>query len=267
MRSRIFFAAIAGFWLVMNFLLWRSQSSAHSQIGSAIPVAVVWDKILTAPDNSSLDIYDHDKKIGYCQWTATTGSAAQALNQSLSEDYAPNGLIPQPSGYGLSLDGDAAFFGANRVRFEMQLGLSTNETWQDFRLNAKMRPTIVDIHAIAAAQKIMLKINDDGGSWQRMFKFSDFQHPEALLEEFGLGDYAAAANLLQKDSLAQAVAGIQWKAHEDWMQFGHSRVRVYRLETEFMGQHLSIFTSQVGEILRVDAPRQLTLRNEAFNHF
>ena len=42
MRYRIFFAAIAGFWLVMNFLLWRSQSGAHSQIGSAVPVEVVW---------------------------------------------------------------------------------------------------------------------------------------------------------------------------------------------------------------------------------
>ncbi len=271
MRSRIFFAAIAGFWLVMNFLLWRSQSGAHSQIGSAIPVEVVWDKILTAPDNSSLDIYDHEKRTGFCQWMATVGGAAQALNQSLSKDYAPDGLIPQPSGYELSLEGNTAMFGTNRVRFEMHLRLSTNQTWQDFRFTAKMRPMVWDIHAIAAARKIMVKVNGDGGSWQRTLKFSDFQHPESLLEEAGGNDFAGfagAANLpLQKDSITQAAAGLQWKAHEDWMQFGHSRVRVYRLETEIFGQRLSILTSRAGEILWVEAPNKLTFRNEAFSHF
>jgi hypothetical protein len=271
MRSRIFFAVIAGFWLVMNFLLWRSQSGAHSQIGSAIPVEIVWDKILTAPDDSSLDIYDHEKKIGFCHWAATVGGATQALNQSLSEDYEPDGLIPQPSGYALSLEGNAAIFGTNRVRFEMHLRLSTNQAWQDFHLNTKMRPTVSDIHAIAAAQKIMIKMDGGDGSWQKTLKFSDFQHPESLLEEFGgtgLLGFAGAANLsLQKESITQAAAGLQWEAHEDWMQFGHSRVRVYRLETEFFGQHLYIFTSRVGEILWVEAPDKLTFRNEAFSHF
>ena len=186
MRSRIFFAVIVGFWLVMNLLLWRSQSAAHSRIGSAVPVEIVWDKILTAPDNSSLDIYDHGKKTGFCQWMANAGGAAQALNRSLSKDYAPDGSVPQPGGYGLSLEGNTAIFGTNRVRFEMQLRLSTNRTWQDFRFTAKMRPAVWDIHAIAAAHEIRVKVDDgDGGSWQKTVKFSDFQHPESLLEEFG----------------------------------------------------------------------------------
>jgi len=271
MRSKIFFAAIVGFWVVMNYLLWRSQSGAHSEIGSAVPAEIVWDKILTAPDNSSLDIYDHEKKVGFCQWRATVGTVTQALNQSLSEDYEPDGLIPQPSGYALSLEGNTSIFSTNHVSFEMHLRLSTNETWQDFRFTAKMRPTVFDIHAIAAARKIMIKVNDGGGNWQRTLKFSDFQHPESLLAEIGGLDglgFAGAANLpLQKDSLTQAAAGIRWDAHEDWMQFGHNKVRVYRLETEIFGQHLYVFTSRVGEILWVEAPDKLTFRNEAFNHF
>ena len=65
----------------------------------------------------------------------------------------------------------------------------------------------------------------------------------------------------------QAAAGLRWDAHEDWMQLGHSKVRVYRLETQFLGQHLRIFTSRVGEILLVEAPDNLNLRNDAFTHF
>jgi hypothetical protein len=271
MRSRIFFAAIVGFWLVMNTLLWRSQSAAHSGIGSAIPVDIVWDKILTAPDNSSLDIYDHDKKIGFCHWVATVGGATQAFNQSLSEDYEPDGSIPQPTGYELSLDGNTSIFGTNRARFDLHLRLSTNQTWQDFRFTAKMRPTVWDIHAVEKAQKVMVKVVGDEGTWQRMLKFSEFQHPETLMEEFGMNDmlgFAGAAIMpLEKAATTQAAAGLHWEAHEDWMQFGHSKVRVYRLETEFFGQHLFVFTSRVGEILWVEAPNKLTLRNEAFSHF
>ncbi len=61
--------------------------------------------------------------------------------------------------------------------------------------------------------------------------------------------------------------GIAVEAHEDWIQFGHSRVRAYRLETQFLGQHIYIFISRVGEILWVEVPNKLTLRNEAFSHF
>jgi hypothetical protein len=271
MRSKLFFAAIAAFWVVMNILLWRSQSAAHSEIGSAIPVEIVWDKILTAPDNSSLEIYDHTNKIGFCHWMATVGGASQALNQSLADDYAPEGLMPQPTGYGLTVEGNTTIFGTNRVRFEMHLRLATNEIWQDFRLTAKMRPTSWDIHAIAAAQKIMVKINGDDGNWQRTLRFSEFEHPETLLAEFGMGDFlglAGAANLLSpKGGAGQLAAGLHWQAHEDWIQFGHSKVRAYRVETEFFGQHLYIFTSRAGEILWVEAPNKLTFRNEAFSHF
>jgi len=270
MRSRIFFSAIAGFWVVMNFLLWRSQS-ARSQLGSAIPVQVVWDKILTAPDPSTLDVYDHDKNVGVCHWTATVGNATHAMNQSLSEDYEPDGLILQPSGYELNFDGNTAIFGTNHVGFKMHLLLSTNQTWQDFRFSGKMRPTAWDIHAIETSQKIMIKVNDDGSIWQKTLKFSDFEHPETLLGEIGGADtlgWAGVASLpLGKLSLTQAVTGIKWEAHEDWMQFGHSRVRVYRLETEIFGQRLYVFASRVGEILWVEAPNKLTLRNSAFSHF
>ena len=56
MRSRLFFLGVTVFWLTMNVLLWRAQVAGHSPFGSALPAEAVWDKILTAPDNSNLDI-------------------------------------------------------------------------------------------------------------------------------------------------------------------------------------------------------------------
>jgi hypothetical protein len=262
----MFFAAITAFWLVMNVMLWRSQSSAHNPLGGAVPVKLVWDKILTAPDNSSLDIYDHDKKTGFCQWTVNGGSATEALNRTLADDYAPDGLTPEPSGYGLTVDGNVGIFVTNRVRYEMQLRLSTNETWQDFRLDARLRDDSWELHAMAASQKVVIKVNTADGSWQNTLKFSDFDHPETLLAALGYPDVVGPMGL-PLPSVSQAAANVRWQAHEDWMQFGHSRVQVYRLETSILGQPLRLFISRAGEILWVDGPVQITLRSEAFGHF
>lgn len=271
MRSVFFFTVIAAFWLAMNVLLWRSLTDKYNKFGNAVPVDVVWDKILTAPDNSSLDIYDHDKKIGYCRWVPTVGNTTQALSKSLEEDYEPDGLIPPPSGYGLNVECNTSLYATNRISFELQVRLSTNETWQDLRLLAKMRPTTLDIHAMEASQKVSVKFNSEDTSWQRTLKFSELENPQALLSNFG-GIEALAlggmANLpAQEQSLSHAAAALKWDAHEDWMQFGHNKVRVYRLETSFLGQGLYIYISRVGEILWVEAPNKLTFRNEAFNHF
>ena len=61
MSSRILFILIAGFWITMNFLLWRAEYSSQGG-GEEVPVKLVWRKILTAPDSSSLSIYQQGEK-------------------------------------------------------------------------------------------------------------------------------------------------------------------------------------------------------------
>jgi hypothetical protein len=271
MRSRIFFLAIVCFWLAMNYLLWRSQWGAHSRIGSAVPVAVVWEKILAAPDSSSLDIYDHDKKIGICHWIANVGNSPLASNKILADDYAPDGLAEQVTGYSLAFEGNATLSNSIRLRFEASLDLSTNRAWQNFHLRVSMRPRLWDLRAAAAAEKVVLKMEDHGVSWQKTLSFSDLRDPDALLSDFGgtalLSLLAGAGLTPSKESLSGLAGSMDLQAHEDWMQFGHSKVRVFRLETVFLGRHVYLFTSRVGEILWVELPDNITLRNEAFEHF
>jgi hypothetical protein len=262
MRSRIFFLGIVAFWVVMNVLLWRSQTDAHSRIGNAVPVEVVWEKILTAPDNSSLEIYDHERKIGNCHWLANVGNSPLSENKNISDDYSPETTIAPVTQYTLNFDGNSLLPGSNRVRFDLSLTLSTNHAWRDFHLNVRMRPTSWDVRATAATEKVAIKVDDKGGSWQETLNFSDLRNPESLLG--GLGGVALP---FQLDTITQAASGIQWQAHEDWIQFGHSRARAYRLETEVLGQRYYVFVSRVGEILWVEFPNKITLRNDAFSHF
>jgi hypothetical protein len=271
MRSRIFFLGIVSFWLVMNFLLWRSQSGAHSRIGNAVPVEVVWNKILTAPDNSSLEIYDHDRKIGNCHWLVNVDNSPLSDNRNISDDYSPETTVKPVTQYTLNFDGGTLLPDSNRVRFDVSLTLSTNHDWRDFRLSVRMRPTSWDVRATAATEKVVIKVDDNKGSWQKTFKFSDLRNPEALLGDLGgapaLGLLGGSALPFQVDTLSQAGSGIQWQAHEDWIQFGHTKARAYRLETEILGRRYYVFVSRVGEILWVEFPNKITLRNDAFSHF
>jgi hypothetical protein len=255
----------------MNYLLWRSQWDTQSRIGSAVPVEVVWERILTAPDSSSLDIYDHDKKVGICHWIANVGNSPLASNKILEDDYAPDGLAEQVTGYSLTFEGNATLSNSNRIRFEASLNLSTNRTWRDFHLHVSMRPTVWDIRAAAATEKVVLKVEDHGLSWQKTLSFSDLRDPQTLWAGLGgtaaLGLLAGTGLTPSKESLSWLAGSMKLQAHEDWMQFGHSKARAYRLETVFLGRHIYLFTSRVGEVLWVIFPEDITLRNEAFEHF
>lgn len=271
MRSRIPFLAIVAFWLVMNCLLWRSQWGAHSRIGNEVPVEVVWDKILTAPDNSSLEIYDHENKIGNCHWTANVGNSPLSENKNISDDYEPDTTTAPMRRYTLNLDGNTLLPDSNRVRFDFNIVLSTNRAWQDFHLSIRMRSISWDVRASAATEKIDVKMDDDVGSVVKTLKFSDLRDPSALLGDFGgasaLGLLGGVALPFQKDSAPELASGIRWQAHEDWVNFGHSKARAYRLETEILGRHVYVFVSRVGEILWVEFPNKITVRNDAFSRF
>jgi hypothetical protein len=271
MRSRIYFLTVVAFWLVMNALLLRSQWGAHSRIGSAVPPEVVWEKILSAPDTSSLDIYEHSNKVGICHWVANVGNSPLASNKILADDYAPDGMDEKVTGYSLTFEGNTTLGGTNRVRFEANLELASNRAWRTFHARIIMRPRVWDVRATAASEKLALKVEDGGNSWQRTLKFSDLHDPEAMLSDVdgsGMLSLLAGAGLTPSGESLTALAGsVEWQAHEDWITVGHNKGRAYRLETVILGQHFYVFTSRVGEILWVEFPGNVTLRNEAFEHF
>lgn len=269
MLSRVLFLAIIAFWLVMNTLLWRSQTSEKNAIGSSVPIEAVWQKILTAPDNSSLDVYQHEKKIGFCHWTANLGQSTQATGKTQSEDYRPEGMVEQLTSYSLNIEGSTTIVsGLPRLRFEANLKLSAAKTWQEFHLHANLPPNSWDIRSQAKDEKVRLKIEGDDGPWQKTITFSELEHPEALLQEFGNPIALSLLGLTASPDRPMNLAGaMHWEAHEHRMQFGHSKVRVYRLESHLLGQTIYVFVSLVGEILWVELPDHITLRNEAFNHF
>jgi hypothetical protein len=56
---------------------------------------------------------------------------------------------------------------------------------------------------------------------------------------------------------------MSWEAREDRINFGQSTLRVYRLDSLFMGKRIEVVVSRIGEILRVELPFNIVLRNQA----
>ena len=274
MRSRLFFLLITLFWLAMNFLLWRSEFSGRKQIGSAIPVEGVVDKILTAPDVSSLEVFHHGKKIGFCRLSASVGTQAA---KNLSEDFQPEGMVEKPTGYNLDLEGNVTLEGTtNRLRFDLSLKISTNKSWQEFSLRANRRPDSWELHTSAAEQNVRFVVDDGIERWEQAFTFVQLRNPQVLLREFGgplaLTLFGSLGNLglgnAADTNSASPLFALKWEANHDSMRFGHSKVRVYRLRTKLFERYeIFLFVSRVGEILWVELPDKIVLSNDAFTHF
>src|SRR5215468_2687458 len=176
MIHRAVLILLTGFWLAMNVLLWRSEYGQRKQGGAPMPAEVVWQKMLTAPDTSSLTIYHHRKKVGFCHWIT---SIAQDLSMTKEEALPPEGMVGSVSGYRVQLEGNLATDNdsANRLRFDGNVKLGRKKNWKEFNLRINLRPTTWEVHSVAAEQTVHLKAEEGDASFAQVFKFSDLADP------------------------------------------------------------------------------------------
>jgi len=264
MRARVAFLLILAFWLTMNVLLWRAEYGTRDASASTVPVEVVWRKMLTAPDSSPLRILQHGRNLGFCHWIT---SVSEDLAR-VGADAPPEGMVQRVSGYRAQLEGSVAFEGLpGRLRFDGALTLNADNTWRDFEARLSLRPTVWEIRSRAAEQALVLKVEDDGGVFERRFAFADLQNPDAVLRELTDPITYALLNTMGLSARSLKVktvsSGLRWTARDDWMPFGHSRVRVYRLEARWLERYqVAAIISRVGEVLRLELPDGLVLEND-----
>ncbi len=257
MSSRILLILSAAFWLTMNYLLWRSESGGGHALGTEVPPQLVWRKILSAPDNSPLELFHHARKVGYCRWTV---SSASTPTPDPGDDSPALPAIAQPPGFRLGLDGSLYVDGlTNSLKFGLNLKLDTNDDWQELDARLNVQESSIAVHTIAAEKKIRLRTDDDGDRKERVLTFAQLQNPLALVEAFHLplpldmfGVPPAVTNGAPKNLPPM---GFNWTARNDHLTIGHASVRAYRLESVLADKYKAVvFVSPVGEILRVELP-------------
>jgi hypothetical protein len=273
MFSRVALILITLFWLTMNFLLWRSEFGGRDETGSAVPVETIWRKILTAPDNSSLEIIHQGSKLGYCRWAAGPGPDP-SLKKTTGGEVLAEGISSGRPGYRIDFDGNVSPKDLREhVHFNFTIKLSTNRVWREFSLRANSREDSFMVMASAATQKIQFWTGNEDAKSARTISFSDLQNPQALIQKL---DLPISLEFLGLQGLPISGAGkpgsfslgAAWTARTDWITIGHASVRAYRLQLKLLDRYQVVVTvSSVGEILRVELPDGWSLVNEQLIDF
>ncbi|HTI73139.1 MAG TPA: hypothetical protein VMF06_24405, partial [Candidatus Limnocylindria bacterium] len=142
MTGRIAFVAITLFWVVMNVLLFRGEMGGGRETVSEVPLDTVWQKILSAADNSTLELRHHGAHLGTIRWIPSIIEATAATNQDrVVNELAGDGMVNSLAGYRLDLE--AAISGdepSTRFKLRGQLDLNSNREWREWSLRLDRRP-------------------------------------------------------------------------------------------------------------------------------
>jgi hypothetical protein len=261
MIPRITFSLIAVFWVAMNVLLWRAEYDSHGT-GVRVPPALVWQKILTAPDISSLNVYQGGQRTGFCEFSTSVEQEMATLDEGKP---VPEG-INFHAGYQIRFNGNVGLGDfTNRLTFNGQLEFSRQREWRELNLKASSHFATVEIHSLADKQTVHLKITTGGVVTERVFNFEDLQNPNILWRAFAGsaardgGAWVAGLDLPVIPQTSTLLAQtIHWEAHRDRLTIGREPVSVYRLEARVLDHPIVIYVSTLGEILRVELPGGMT---------
>ena len=150
MISRGAFFLVAAFWVAMNVLLWRAEYGSRNG-GTPVPLDLVCRKILTAPDASSLSVYQDGQRMGFCEFST---SVEQEMAK-LDEDQPPPEGLAASAGYQIRLNGNVAFGDfTNRVKFDGRIKFSPRREWRELNLKFSTHYATVEIRSLATNQTV-----------------------------------------------------------------------------------------------------------------
>jgi hypothetical protein len=258
MYARLTFLGIVAFWVTMNVLLWRVEFGTRGG-DTPVPAPLVWGKILTAPDASSLSVYQRGERMGYCE--IATGVGQQMA--TFDEGKPPaEGFVAHP-GYLLHMAGNVSLGDfTNRVKFDGHLRLDRLRRWEELTLKITSRQAVIEISSLATNQTAHVKVSNEGQRlWEREVAFTDLQDPGAIFQLLA-GNQAGElfGALGATGMLRDAATRIEWNARRTRVRLGGETVPVYRLETSALGHALTVDVSTLGEILRIELPGVISAR-------
>lgn len=257
MLARLIFLLITLFWLAMNWLLWRAEYESRGA-GVRVPTALVWQKILTAPDISSLNVFQGGERTGFCEFSTRIEQEMAALDES---DGMPKD-INSHAGYQIHFNGNISLGDyTNRLMFNGHMEFSRDRQWREIDLKLSSHDATVQIHSLAGDQNVHLIIASDGLTNETVFNSGDLKNPNALWSSFmgNLGGWTTGLDWPFDPQMSSTLAQhIHWEARLERLTLGGESVLAYRLDTRIFDQPIVIYVSTLGEILQVELPGGVT---------
>jgi len=274
MRQKILFLIVVGFFVTMNVLLWRSEYAPNSRLNTSVPTDVVWEKVLTSPDDSWLEIRHRGTKLGRAHWRSRISE--QLPPPSDDDPFGEGsleGMVHQVTGYSLDFSGTVALDELTRLRFDFGLSLDSAQRWQELSIKVVIKPFNLEVNASSKSQTLTITTSEEEGQKKRVYALADLRQPEKLLRDLGgpllPATLGAMLGPLRLEAGGNGTGGgLTWEARHDKLVFGRTELRVYRLEARLLGRYRAVLVvSPVGEILRVELPDDLVMINDALINY
>lgn len=263
MVSRGLILGIVLFWGTMSVLLWRAEFGRGREALSEVPLGTVVDRLLNAPDPSSLQILQRGTVLGSLRWIPTV---LESRLNSTEDPSVPEGLV-DAIGYGLDLDLNlrtGADGPLGRLRIMTHVDLDTNHLWQSISVRIYQRPAIWEISAKAGRDSIRIRHEESGQAVEQDYTARDLRSLLGLMGASAALIPVPVLSEVEKLGGAGAAPRIRWNARNDWLRIGRSRVRTYRVEMTFLDAYSVVAQlSRAGEILEVRLPEGIVLSNES----
>lgn len=261
MWTRLTLIVLGLFWAAMLGLLCWSEFGGQRHLGTGASVETVWNKILTCPDSSAMNVKIDGESIGYCQWKP---EIIEGGVRSTGSDDVENleGMIRQVLGYNIQMTSSFGFpDSGERFRIGASVDFSDEKQWERLKLEFRNNDQSLAVQTSAAEKE--LQWTTDGETFE--LTYDQLRDPTKLFGRFG-GPLAAMALsnvpfLPQGESTASLASSIKWKASYSWIKILNQRVRCYELSTRVFDSQIKVFVSLVGEILRVELPSGIELIN------
>jgi len=177
MVTRLILFVLFGVCVLMNVLLWQAEYGAHDN-DFPVPDTLVWRKIMTAPEASSLNVFQDGKRTGFCEFSTSVGQEMAQLDETKPP---PEGFINH-AGYQIHINGNASLGDfTNRIKFDGHLEFAPNRAWRGLALRVLMRGLVIEIQSLATNQTVQVNIIHDSETFRRTLTFADVQDPNRLL--------------------------------------------------------------------------------------
>jgi len=270
MWQRLVFAVVTLFFITMNVLLFRAEIIGEQPVGSPVPLDLVWRKMLSAPDVSSLQIREQGVPVGMVRWLPSLYEAPPRAGAPASR-RRPEGMVGRVAGYSIEMDGYYLLEGDQRLRFNLSLDINTNHVWRQAILRLGLDTYRWEIVAEAQTRTVRLRVRDEQGTHERTFRFEDLARPQDLGWPTAGPAWTSLLLGLGLPQAPQSLASrpwLHWQARRAWLDVGPVRVRGYRLKARLFDRYpVTVFINTVGEIVRVELPRHILLINDNLTKF
>lgn len=266
MAGRVSLALITLFWVTMNVLLWRSEYGARQN--TPVALETVWERLLTAADSSSLQIYRQRDLLGVVRWTPSVTAVEEGAVVEAPEGL--EGMVRKAESYHIEIDGSFQTGDvAQRLRVTGSLDLDGRQRWREFVAAIHQRRNTWQLGGKAREKQLKFTWVQDGARTEQAMDLADLSNPQAWLGDLGalIPSGVLAAPFLQSGATNGLANHLKWSATQETLRAGSVRLRVYAIRARLLNQFEAvIYVNRAGEILRIDLPDRIRIVNAAFPH-